>query len=130
VRVCLFSGRGQRYDNGPEGAGRGAERYRVRGVGLRVQGETGRGPGAGDHVVLQQQSQSRLPVDTGPTAPGHRSAEKSHPAGLRRAHRRRAGHIPRAVHHQADHRADRKLQVRRVHVQRRGLYDQEDDRLR
>jgi len=118
VFVCVYSGRGQRYDNGPEGAECGAERYRVRRIGLRVQGETGRGPGAGDHVVFQQQPQPRIPVDTGPTAPGHRSAEKPHPVGFRCAHRRRVGQVPRPVHHPADHRADRQLQVRRVHVQR------------
>jgi len=48
----VYSGRGQRFDNGPEGAECGAERYRVRHIGLRVQGETGRGRGAGDYVVF------------------------------------------------------------------------------
>lgn len=54
VFVCVYSGRGQRYDNGPEGAECSSERYRMRRIGLRVQGKTGRGRGAGGCVVFQQ----------------------------------------------------------------------------
>lgn len=115
--MCVHSGRRQRYDNRPEGAECGAERYRIRSIGLCVQGETGRSRGAGDHMVLQQQPQPHLPMDTGPAAPGHWATEKSHPVGLRRAHGRRVGHVPRLVHHPTDHRADRQLQVCSVHVQ-------------
>jgi len=50
----VYSDRRQRYNNGPESAECGAERYRVRRIGLRVQSETGRSRGAGDHLVFQQ----------------------------------------------------------------------------
>lgn len=126
----MRSTRGQRDDHGPTGAGRGAERHRVRGAGLRVQGEAGRDGGPGDHVVLQQQPEPGVPMDTGAASADHRTVAGPHPTGLHGAHGRRAGQVPRAVHRPADHRADRQLQVRRVHVHRRGLHDQEDDGLR
>lgn len=82
----MRSARGQRDDHGPASAGRGAERHRVRGAGLRVQAEAGRDGGPGDHVVLQQQSEPGLPVDTGAASADHRAAARSHPAGLRGAY--------------------------------------------
>lgn len=130
ARACVYSVCGQRDDNGPEGAERGAERYRVRSFGLRVQGATGGDRGVGSHVVFQQQPQPCIPMDTGTAAQDHRAAEEPHPAGLRGVHGRRSRQIPGPVHRQTDHRADWQLQVRRVHVRRRRFHDQEDDGLR
>jgi len=127
---CSSGDRAQRHNNGAQGAEGRAERYRARGVGLRVHGEAGRDQRAGGHVVLQQQSQSRVPVDIGPAAPDHRATQEPDPAGLRGDRGRRPGQVPRAVHKPPDYRADRLLQVRGVHVHGRGLHDQRDDRLR
>lgn len=71
--VCVRSGRGQRYDNGSEGAEYGAERYREYVV-YRLKPEEDEG------------HQPHSPVDTGPVGPGHRANEKPHPVGLRRTH--------------------------------------------
>lgn len=121
LKMCahvLYSVGEWRQDYGPKGTGSRAERHRVRGSGLRVQGEAGRNGRAGGDVVLQQQSQPRLPVDTRSAAPDHRAPEKPHTSRLRCAHGRRVGQVPRPVPHPADHRAERQLQVRSVHVQR------------
>ncbi|KAJ9588092.1 hypothetical protein L9F63_018543, partial [Diploptera punctata] len=110
------------------------ERQSIRSPGLRVHTETGRVEcgrllGSSSEVVLQQQSQSCVSVDPGTETSGLGNSQRQ--IGLKSSSlRTRRNHAQGSLHTQPHHRAFWRIQVPRVHLQRRGFYDQENGRFR
>lgn len=109
---------------------RGGAQWDQRGghPGLRVHSDAvgpGRHLGAGGQVVLQQRPGTRVPVDPRPAAPG-----PGHPQGAAAARlpslQSRVHHAPRPLHPHTHHRAQRRVQVLRVDLRRRGLHGRQD----
>lgn len=117
-----------RADHAAEGAEAGAERHR-RQSRLRIPAGAARvsAPGTGGQVVPERPARARLPVDPGarPAAGPGAAAGPPRPLVPREPQRRR-----RHPHPRRHHRPHGRLQVRRLHLRRRGFHGQADDRLR